>query len=263
LDDDDLWTATKHRQTETRLVIARTSHRNVVTARPAKFLFSGLIRCGECGGPYVVYNRERLACSRHRDRGICGNALTIRRDELERRVLRAFRERLWDDQLVDEFVREFTAVVNRANGEAQGAIIAVQRELASVERDIAKLVQAIKAGVPGGLLKDGGASPAGSPRNTGRQDGQLRAPKPLLHPGKLRQLYYAWINETCVSLTDIDRHANAAAALRSMVESIVLTPEGGTLRVVVTGDSAVMLAAGYPKQQAAQRKQLSLVAGGI
>ena len=43
----------------------------------------------------------------------------------------------------------------------------------------------------------------------------------------------------------------------------MLTPENGTLRVVVTGGLAVMLAAGYPKHhQAAQREQLSLVAGG-
>jgi hypothetical protein len=65
------------------------------------------------------------------------------------------------------------------------------------------------------------------------------------------------------NLVALDRYANAVTTLRSMVESIMLTPENGTLRVVVTGGLAVMLAAGYPKHhQAAQREQLSLVAGG-
>lgn len=79
--------------------------------------------------------------------------------------------------------------------------------------------------------------------------------------GKLRQLYHAWINETCEALTDQDRHANAVAALRSMIESIVLTPALGTLRVEIKGDLAAMLAVGHPNDQAAQREQLSLVAG--
>ena len=92
-------------------------------------------------------------------------------------------------------------------------------------------------------------------------DARRALPKPLLHPAKLRQLYFAWVNDTCDALTDEDRHAEAVAALRSMIDSIVLTPEQGSLGIVVKGDLAVMLAAGYPKQQAAQREQLSLVAG--
>ena len=80
--------------------------------------------------------------------------MLIRHDELQQRVLRACRERLWNDQLVEEFVRQFTAVVNRSYGEAQGAVIASHGELAKVESEIAKLVQSIKAGVPGELLKD-------------------------------------------------------------------------------------------------------------
>lgn len=73
---------------------------------------------------------------------------------LERRALSACRERLWDDQLVEEFVHEFTTVVNRANSDAQGALVASQRELARVNSDIAKLVQSIKDRVPGELLRD-------------------------------------------------------------------------------------------------------------
>ena len=46
-----------------------------------------------------------------------------------------------------------------------------------------------------------------------------------------------------------------------MIESIVLTPMLGALRIEIRGDLAVMLAVGHPNDQAAEREQLSLVAG--
>lgn len=58
-------------------------------------------------------SKDRLACAGARERGICANRITIRRDEVERRVLAAMQERLWDDELYEEFCREFTRERNR------------------------------------------------------------------------------------------------------------------------------------------------------
>jgi hypothetical protein len=63
-------------------------------------------------------------------------------------VLRACRERLWNDQLVEEFVTEFTRIVNRGKGEAQAERVSAERELARVEKDMAALVQSIQTASP-------------------------------------------------------------------------------------------------------------------
>lgn len=49
--------------------------------------------------------------------------------------------------------------------------------------------------------------------------------RPLLHPG-MGKLYPEWVVEARDGLRDADRRSDAMAALRSMVERIVLTPRG-------------------------------------
>jgi hypothetical protein len=53
--------------------------------------------------------KNRLGCFGARDRGRCDNHPTIRRDEVEGRVLRALRERLLQQDLFEEFCDEFTS----------------------------------------------------------------------------------------------------------------------------------------------------------
>ena len=49
----------------------------------AKALFSGLIHCGVCGGPYSLRGQDRYACSAHVANGSCANSRTIARAALE------------------------------------------------------------------------------------------------------------------------------------------------------------------------------------
>jgi hypothetical protein len=67
--DDELWKQVKARQAEMRLVSGNGAPTKVNRARRPKFLFSGLAKCSQCGGGYVVYWRDRLACFAARSRG--------------------------------------------------------------------------------------------------------------------------------------------------------------------------------------------------
>jgi hypothetical protein len=74
--------------------------------------------------------------------------------------------------------------------------------------------------------------------------------------------YRDWVIEARDGFNDADRRAGATAALRAMVEEIVLTPEGNELGIVLKGDLAAMLAAAGPKSDAEDlRRQVTLVAG--
>src|SRR5687768_17653608 len=72
-------------------------------ARRPKYLFSGLTKCAECGGGYVMYWRDRLACFSARSRGTCTNRLTISRQDVEERVLVELCDKLMRDDLFEDF----------------------------------------------------------------------------------------------------------------------------------------------------------------
>ena len=152
--DDELWNQVKARQVELRRVASNGDPKRFNQARRPKCLFSGLTKCAECGGGYVMYWRDRLACFGARSRGTCTNRLTISRQEVEKRVLVALRDKLMRRDLFEDFCREYVRELNRLRMEDRAGLTRGRAELASVEREIRKLIQAIKDGVSALSIKD-------------------------------------------------------------------------------------------------------------
>jgi hypothetical protein len=107
---DELWEAAKERQKATRRAVADSG--NIGRARRPQYLFSGLTKCGVCGSGFIMAGANRLSCFGARYKGICDNGLTIRRDEVESRVLKALQEKLLNQELFEEFCDEFTREMN-------------------------------------------------------------------------------------------------------------------------------------------------------
>ena len=74
-----------------------------------------------------------------RDQGRCANHLTIRRDEVEARVLRALRERLRQQDLFEEFCDEFTREMNRLRMERRASLSSASRDVERIGIRIKKL----------------------------------------------------------------------------------------------------------------------------
>ena len=152
--DDDLWNLAKAREAEMRRAASSGDPKRFNQARRPKYLFSGLTKCGECGGGFVMYWRDRLACFGARSRGTCGNRLPISRQEVEQRVLVAVRDKLMRKDLFEDFCREYVRELNRLRMEHRAGLSSARTEHATVDREIRKLVQAIKAGVSALSIKD-------------------------------------------------------------------------------------------------------------
>ena len=167
-------------------------------ARRPKFLFSGLTKCGECGGGYVIYWHDRLACFAARSRGTCTNRHTISRQEVEERVLVALRDKLMRRDLFEEFCREYVRELNRLRMEHRASISNGRTELAGVDREIRKLIQAIKDGVPALSIKDELLSLES--RKVELQS-RLEAPEmpELLHP-RMADVYREKVGSLCLAL---------------------------------------------------------------
>ena len=96
--------------------------------RRPKHLFTGLVKCGCCGGGYLMISKDMLGCTNARTKGTCDNRLNIRRDTLEQSVLNGLDKHLMEPELYKEFCEEFTREVNKARMEARVPIDAARTE---------------------------------------------------------------------------------------------------------------------------------------
>src|SRR5712692_5035301 len=180
---DELWQAAKARQPSVQRKWSAKEPRRFNQFRRAKYLFSGLTKCGECGAGFIVYSREHLGCFGARGRGTCTNRLTIPRQEVEERVLRALKDKLMRKDFFEEFCREFAKEMNRLRMEQRAGLTGAKRELERVKREVQKVIDAIKEGYAGPELK---AEMDGLQERKNALLGQLAVadePPAPLHPG--------------------------------------------------------------------------------
>jgi site-specific DNA recombinase len=153
--EDSLWERVKARQQKIGFEIGRDEQGNALNrAHRRRFLLSGLLVCGCCGGAYTIIGLDRYGCATRRSKGTCSNAVAIGRAELEERVLNGLRDRMMAPELVTAFVDEFNAELFRLAGNAEAEHAAAQRALADVERKIAGIVRAIEDGAYNPTLKE-------------------------------------------------------------------------------------------------------------
>jgi site-specific DNA recombinase len=260
--DDELWGQVKSRQLAVR---ALTDGRQTKfkRARRPKFLFSGLAKCAECGGGYVMFWRDRLACFNARSRGTCTNRRTIGRQEIETRVLTALRDKLMRRDLFEEFCREYVKELNRLRMEHRAKISQGRQELTVVEREIGKLVRAIKDGVSATSIKK--ELFALEARQAELQQ-KLEAPEmpELLHP-RMADVYREKVTTLCQALEHEDSRLGATTAIRELIEAILLEPDGEQLKITLKGDLAGMLSASRDSKRSPDTGdllvQIQMVAG--
>ena len=263
--DDEVWDAAKCRQRATRRVVGETGH--LGRARRPRYLFSGLTKCGICGSGFIMAGAHRLSCFGARHKGICDNRLTIRRDEVEARVLRAMQAKLLNQELFEEFCEEFTREMNRLRMQQRADISAAEREIERIEARRKKLVESIMDGVPASEVRD--ELKANALRREALQARLSAAEQPpaLLHP-KMAQVYRAKVRDLASGLEQAESRTEVTEALRGLVDGIVLTPgpDRSALDIELKGNLAAMLGATVQTKRSPETDDLSLqvtlVAGG-
>jgi DNA invertase Pin-like site-specific DNA recombinase len=254
---DELWTAAKERQNATRRAVAEGG--NIGRARRPQYLFSGLTKCGVCGSGFIMASANRLSCFGARYKGICDNSLTIRRDEIESRVLAALEEKLLNQELFEEFCDEFTREMNRLRMQHRADLTAAERDIERIEERRKKLVQSIMDGVPASEVKD--ELKANALRREALQAKLAAAdePPPLLHP-EMARIYRTKVTELATALQQPESRVEATEALRGLVDAIVLTPaaNGNELGIELRGNLAAMLGATVQRKRSPESDDLSL-----
>ncbi len=239
--EQDLWDAVKARQRAIRTDRVTKQENHFRDRRRPKYLLSGLTKCGRCDGGYTMISRDLVGCATARNKGTCNNRLNIRRDHLEARVLDALRGRLMDPDLFGVFCDEFTREVNRLRVQQRAQTEAERRELARIDRDLDKLVQALLDGVPATSVKLKMECLESRKVELLAKRAAAEEPAPLLHP-KMAEFYRRKVTDLRAALSnDEATRAEAAGILRSLIDAIVLVPEGGELKIELRGDLAGIL----------------------
>ena len=122
------------------------------THESRRYLFSGLLVCGQCGSHIVIVSGwgkrgyAKYGCPSHRYRGVCHNRLTIRQDRLEAQLLGGLEERILTPKMLDYALRRFDeALQRRLHGmqDQSAEISALEEERAKLQTQIQRLVDAI------------------------------------------------------------------------------------------------------------------------
>jgi site-specific DNA recombinase len=252
---DDIWTAAKARQQHTRHAV-KTAGAIGVAKRP-QYPFSGLTKCGVCGAGFIMTGKHRLGCFGARDQGRCDNHLTIRRDEVEARVLSALQNKLLRQDLFEEFCDEFTREMNRLRMEHRAGLSAAEREVERIEARRKKLVESIMEGVPASEVKDELNANAARREELKAKLAAADAPPPLLHP-EMAGLYRQKVTALAEALEHSETRPEASEALRGLIDAIVLTPNQGELQIELKGNLAAMLGAAQNAKRSPETGDLSL-----
>jgi site-specific DNA recombinase len=236
--DEKLWQAVKARQAATRLTV-RTG---IVRARRPRYLFSGLTACQTCGGGFILSSHNLLTCFNARERGTCTNRRSIRRQELEERVLRAMRERFFEPGAFAEFCAGFTEEVNRLGREHRTQLAAAPREIADIKRRSQEILKLLLEGFRTEEWKDElrRLDERRAELEAAIAEGVIKPPAPALHP-QMAEIFRQKATQLAAALEHDEEHDAARQALRGFIDKIVIPPGDGLLQVV--GNLGEMLTA--------------------
>jgi site-specific DNA recombinase len=248
--DDELWEAVKARQKEIEeqhapaIEAVREAHKRnrLRGAQRPRYLLSGLLFCGCCVGPVALRGQNRYACSKHVNSGTCTNTRSIRWERLEARVLEGLKERLLAPEVAAEAMRAYAEEMNRLNRERRLSVDSDRRALADVERKIKDVVT---------VIENGGYKPALLDRldELELQRGRLRerlarvsATPPDVHPN-ISEIFRTKVARLAETLNDPVDRAQAAQAIRSLIERVVLSPDpdSGEIKATLEGELGTIL----------------------
>jgi site-specific DNA recombinase len=251
--DDQLWNAVKARQVEGRHAVKT----GIVRARRPKYLFSGLTKCATCGGGFVLSSHDLLTCFNARSRGTCSNRRSVKRQEVEARVLRAIRERLLEPGAFAAFCEGFTAELNLKRREHIAEAAAARRQVALVEKEIQKLVQAIKDGVSAVSIKNELLKL--EEKKVELMSGMKELPAPAMHPS-MATLFRQKVATLADGLEHAEQRDEARQVLRGLLKSIVIPADDGLLQV--TGNLGAMLDAAAGQKMPGRKAVANVGCGG-
>ena len=150
------------------------------------------------------------------------------------------KEHLMHPHCVKEFISEYHKEMNRLAATQDTDRDRLIRDLDKADREMKKLIQAIKDGVPGSVVKDEMLMLEERRKEMKHSLENAPASLPRLHPN-LAHIYHEKVAKLTEALNDENSRTEAAEAIRTLIDEVRLVPDGGTLKIELFGELAALI----------------------
>ena len=223
--DDEVWNRVQDRLEATHQKYAgKTAPLN--NSHRAKYLLSGMVTCGCCGGGYTIVAKERYGCYKRKTQGKqeCSNSRTITRENLETRVLARLQHGLMTPAFEQQFAAEVERLMAQTPEDTTDTRAKIEKEINRIESAIGRLLD---------RLEDAEASESLIERLKTREaerDALRRAltesadPQPIVLPSRaeLELIYQAQVEHLATLLTGSDQIVAANALLKELLHEVTV-----------------------------------------
>jgi site-specific DNA recombinase len=156
----ELWDTVQNRLTQLKNSYA--AHQKpglLLRSATSKYLFSGLLKCGQCGGNLVIVTHNgpggqyrKYGCSQHFYRGACSNNLLERQDWLEKRLLDELQTQVLKPEAVEYAITEFSRQLKAALDNLSGELAEMRERKQRIETELRKLTDTAAQTGPSAFL---------------------------------------------------------------------------------------------------------------
>jgi site-specific DNA recombinase len=152
---DELFAAAGRRFEKVKRLYGRAGNESKgLIVGPRRYLFSGLLKCSECGGSITLVSgrgrngADRYGCSLHHQRGdsVCTNSLLVRRDELEESLLRGLAESVLRTEVIDFAVEKMEEALSAQFAGIDDELARLRQRKQALDSELKHLTDALAQG---------------------------------------------------------------------------------------------------------------------
>jgi site-specific DNA recombinase len=145
--DQELWQRVSDRLTRLKdFYVGRRKPGLLQRSATSSYLFSGLLKCGKCGGNLVIVTGNKgpgqyrkYGCSQHFYRGACSNNLLERQDWLEKRLLAELQGDVLKPEAIEYVIGEFGRQLKVALENLSGELAQMRERKETIEAELRRL----------------------------------------------------------------------------------------------------------------------------
>ena len=274
--DDDLWNAVKARQEDISRTrksaesAGKTGAAASQSTRRRKYLLSGLLSCGQCGGKLTVAGkspRRFYYCANAKEKGaaVCEGMPGVRESVAAETILGCLRSGLMQDAAYEDFRASFIAKVREQEAESGEALRRHDQKVSDLEKTHANLLRAVEGGQYSEALITR-LNTVDADLKALRAEREALVPAPIELPDDLPAFYRAYVDDLVGTLTSEDIAGSAADELHQIIDRVVVSwdTDAQAHELDIQGKLLDMLIKTRPAGEAgleANARSLKLVAG--